>query len=64
MSENRSSSASLLVPAALGLLLSSCALTPASTTFQQPPASAEATSERSNVRIYGTISTSITHSTR
>lgn len=64
MSRNRSAFASLIVLAALLLLLGSCALAPSSPTFLRAAESKQATSEPSDMRIYGTISTSITHSTR
>lgn len=64
MSRNRSASASLIVLAALMPLLGSRALTPSSPTFPQAAEPDQATSESSDIRIYGTISSSITHSTR
>lgn len=64
MSRNRSASACLIALAALMPLLGSCALTPSNPTFLQAAEPEQAISEQSDARIYGTISSSITHSTR
>lgn len=68
MSRDRSASAfvlALLIALVIASLsLNSCALTPSRPIVQQQTESGQAQSGQNDIRIYGTLSTSITHATR
>lgn len=62
MSSNRS--IALLCLAALMSMLSSCTSTTSNRIYQQPAEIQQDTLGQSDFRIYGSVSTSITHATR